>query len=706
MSTIHKLTIIPYLQRWTHTTRTLSIRLLVIPSVNPLAPLTGATPAVPAFADAKFAFSVKISDSVVALPQRTLVDQVTVVPDTADANPTVTHPDSRPIFTAIQEALEIPDTPAADTFSPQSRDMSVQVRKYLPKSYQQSFAFVKPRTSLAVIDDTYYCLMNCPPEDQPPFPPLVVGWGEALAYAVRNPRLAEALGLIVPLDVQIDTAPRLENGGWMWVELASGSDFFTEQTTDTQFVRSFATRIPALPVDAARPVFTPVVFPVSKNAGEAAGLCSYDKVFVEAVRFDDGFSKIVHARQPLSANILDEEEGTGTAIVRDEGVQLAWDDEDILEGQNRALGKPPDGEDAVLAPRGILGYRVDVRPQGGTTWTSLSKVTAPLVLGVDLGEADEERWTEVAPTEHSKQIWLPAWFANWRGGSLVIETTDEQRLMNVYPTTPEPAVPLDVGNVELRYGNRYEFQVRLADTTGGGPDVNGVPNPVGEAPIARLHMKRHRKPSVVEIDPFTQDAMGAVSTLRFHRPRLGYPEAEFAAGLSARAALLARIAANDAGAPEDAMAPTIHDPDTSYLHTRVLLRLPGFDPAANEEGYIEWYTTTRRFPTDPTQTIDLSLTWHEATNYKDININGQFGADGTISGPLALIKSRDIRLELRALGRSDLSYFAHDAARIGAINVLDFHVVASVEPAALRTLQVWDDGEFMYRRHHTLLQIL
>jgi hypothetical protein len=685
MATTHKLTIIPYLQQWRHTTRTLAIRLLVVSSGNPLAPLTGATPAVPAFADAKFAFSVNISDSVGALPQRTLVDQVTIVPDAAGANPTVTHPNSRPIFAAIQEALEIPDTPAADTFSVQSRDMNVQVRKYLPKSYQQSFSFVKPRTSLAVIDDTYYCLMNCPPEEQPPFPPLVVGWGEALAFAVRNPRLAEALGLIVPLDIQIDAAPRLENGGWMWVDLAAASDYFTEQTANPDIVRSFATRIPALPVGAERPVFTPVVFPVSKDAGEAAALGNFDKVFVEAVRFDDGFSKIVHARQPLSANILDEE-GTGTPIVRDEGVQLAWDDEDILEGQNRALGAPPDGEDAVLAPRGILGYRVDVRPEGGATWTSLSRVRAPLTLGVELGEADEERWTEVAPAEHSRQIWLPAWFANWRGGSLVVETTDEQRLMNVYPIVPEPAVPLDANNVELRYGNRYEFRVRLADTTGGGPDVDGAPSRAGEAPIALLHMKRHRKPSVLEIDPYTPDAKGMVSTLRFHRPRLGYPEAEFAAGSSARTALLARIAANDAGAPGDAMAPTIHDPDTPYLNIRVLLRLPGFDPAANEEGYVEWYTTTRRFPTDPRQPIDLSLTWYEAANYKDININGQFGADGTISGSLTLIKSRDIRLELRALGRNDLSYFAHDAARIGAINVLDFHAVANVEPSALRTL--------------------
>src|SRR4030095_8377893 len=181
-----------------------------------------------------------------------------------------------------------------------------------------------------------------------------------------------------------------------------GSDFFA-QVALPGFLRSFATRVPELPVAAERAVFTPVVFPVSDNAAAATALGNFDKVFVEAVRFDDGFSKIVHGRQPISADVLDEA-GDGPPIGRDEGIQLGWDDEDILEGQNRALGQPPDGEDPVLAPRGVVGHRVDVRPEGYATWTSLCKVNAPLKLGVDLGTALEERWCEVAPAEHSGQV--------------------------------------------------------------------------------------------------------------------------------------------------------------------------------------------------------------------------------------------------------------------------------------------------------------
>jgi hypothetical protein len=441
MSVSHKLTLVPYLQRWDHAQRVLSIRLLVVPTSDPLAPLVPTPPGVPAFADARLAFAVRISDAAAALPQRTLVDQAVVRPDPGSGSPTIHRPDARAIFTAIKAALEIPDTPAADTFSPQARDMTVQLRKYLPSSYRRAFAFTQPRTPLAVTDDSYHCLMTCPPAPVVPPPPTVIGWGEALAFAMRRPRLAEALGLVHALEIPLDPAPRLEHGGWLWVELAAASDYVVEAAAPG-FLRSFATRVPALPLAGTRALFTPVVFPVFDDATAAAAAGNFDKVFTEAVRFDDGFSKLVHARQPVSADLLDED-GAGAPIARDEGIQLGWDDEDILEGQNRALGAPPPGEDPVLAPRGVLGYRVDVRAPGDAEWTSLSLVRAPLSLGVDLGTALEERWSEVVPTQHGTQIWLPAWFVRWRGGSLVVATNDEQRLMGVPPGRPVLDVPVD-----------------------------------------------------------------------------------------------------------------------------------------------------------------------------------------------------------------------------------------------------------------------
>jgi len=655
----------------------LSIRLLVAPTGNPLKPILSSPPGVPAFADANLAFTINISDAAATLPQRDLVHQTVVLPNPAGGSPTIDHPKAREIFGAIQKALNIPDSPAGNTFSAQSRDLNRQVRKYLPGSYRKAFPFVSPRTSLAVIDDTYHCLMQCPPDPKPSEPPTIIGWGEAIAFALRRPRLAEELGLIVDLDVQIDAAPRLENGGWLWAELAPASDY-SSQTSLPDFLRSFATRVPPLPTTGARPLFTPVVFPVSKDASEAATLGNFDKVFVEAIRFDDGFSKIVHARQPLSADPLDED-GTGLPILRDEGVQLGWDDEDILEGQNRALGAPPDGEDPVLAPRGVLGYRVDVREQGTTGWASLSKVKSPLMMGVDLGKALEERWTEVAPTEHNDQIWLPAWFVNWRGGSLVMATDEEERLMNVPLDPSNPPLldePVDADEVPLRYGRRYEFRVRMADTTGGGPTIDMSPTQPGESPIASLHMKRHRRPGTIDLDKVEVASDGTTPSIRVWRPKLSYPEAVFAAGENARTSLLAQIAANDAGAIENAKPPGVRDTDTPFLGVRVYIKAPAFDPDANKDGYILWYETSRGFPSDPELPLDLTLTYVDTRDYRDVDISPQLGAEGTIHGAVILPTARDIRLEVRALGRNDLNYFYSEESRFGSSRDIDLHAIA------------------------------
>lgn len=679
MSVSHKLTLVPYLQRWDHAARVLSIRVLVVPTSDPLAPLVPTPPGVPAFADARLAFAIRVSDAAVALPQRTLVDQTVVRPDPGGSTTTIHQPDARAIFTAIKAALEIPDTPAADTFAAQSRDMTVQLRKYLPSSYRRAFAFTQPRTPLGVTDDSYHCLMRCPPEPVLPPPPTVIGWGEALAFAMRRPRLAEALGLVHALEVPLDPAPRLEHGGWLWVELAPASDYAAQAATPG-FLRSFATRVPALPLAGRRAVFTPVVFPVFDDASAAAAAGNFDKVFTEAVRFDDGFSKIVHARQPVSADLLDEA-GTGAPIARDEGIQLGWDDEDILEGQNRALGAPPPGEDPVLAPRGVLGYRVDVRSPGDPAWTSLSLVSAPLSLGVDLGTALEERWSEVVPAQHGAQIWLPAWFVRWRGGSLVVATNDEQRLMGVPPGRPVLDVPVAADAVELRYGQSYEFRVRLADTSGGGPELAATPVQPGEAPSTTLAFRRMRPPAIVEVESVMGgDSDGAVGSVRVRRPRLGYPEAVFAAGASARASLLAQTAANDAATdPASVRPPSIRDPDVAFLRVRVLVRAPTFDPAADRDGYLAWYETTRAFPSNPEAALELALVWQSAADYRDLDVSAQLGPEGSVTGPVLVPTARDVRLELRAVGRDDLAYFASQGARLGQADEIDLHAIA---PAA------------------------
>lgn len=673
-----KLTFVPYLQAWDPGTRTLSLRVLVAPTGNPLEPLLAAPPGLPAFADAELSLRISVSDAVGALPMRTNIDQTVDTPRRG-------APDARAIFEAIKEALDIPDGPSGDTFAPQAPDVTRHLRKYLPKSYRHAFDFVQPRTSLAVLDDTYHCLMQCPPKDLPPPAPTEIGWGEAIAFSLRRPRLAEALGLIVPIDIAIDPAPRLENGGWLWLELSPASDYAAQAGT-ADFQRTFATRIPALSDTNTRPIFTPVVFPVSDNPAAAGALGQTDRVFTEAIRFDDGFSKIVHVRQPQGMDMLDED-GTSEGAARDEGIQLAWDDEDILEGQNRALGASPDGQNNVIAPRGTFGYRVDVRPVGTPAWTSLSRVQSPANLGVDLGTAVEDRWLEVHPNEVEDQLWLPPWFAIWRGGSIVMETLEEQRLMNAPPppagSPPETDVPVDLNGITLRYGNRYEFRVRLADATGGGPDLADDSVREGEAPISLLHMKRHvppRRPIIAT--PAVLPVDGAVPSVAITRPPLGYPAAVFAAGPAAQTDLLAQIAANDVD-PANATPPAIRDPDTAYLRIRVLLRSPTYDPGADPQGWTEWYTTTRSFPADPSLDLGLTFNWLDAADYRDIDISAQLGAEGSVTGALTLVRARDIRIEVTAIGRNDLSYFATEKARIGDVESIELHAITGVETSPI-----------------------
>lgn len=698
-----KITLVPYLQSWDHTTRKLSIRLLVAPTGDPLQPLLNSPPGVKAFADCALSFRISISETVGALPQRSLVDQTIDRPA-----PATLH--RRTLFEAIKTVMAIEDGSAGDTFSEQKPDSTHQLRKYLPLSYRQSFDFVQPRTSLAVIDDTYHCLIQCPPDSKPPIADTEVGWGEAIAFSLRRPRLAEELGLIVPLELDIDPSPRLENGGWLWVELAPTSDYFAHVGTP-DFQRSMATRVPELPSSSTHPIFTPVVFPVSDNAANAATLGDVDKVFAEAIRFDDGFSKIVHVRQPLGMDSLAETDDQPGAA-RDEGVQLGWDDEDILEGQNRALGPPPDGENNVIAPRGILGYRVDAREYDAISprpWISLSTVSSPFNLGVDLGTAIEHRWTEVHPSKLGDQLWLAPWYVHWRGGSLVTSTKDDQRLIGVPDPTDEADIPLDVDGIELRYGRQYEFRVRLADTTGGGPPVEENAIRTGESPIGHLHMKRHVPPKRPELGTPLPAADGSVDKVSIRRPPLGYPEAVFAAGMAARTALLKQHADNDAlvaatiaggGSAEDANTtpPFIRDPNTPYLRIHVLLRPPTYDPEANEDGWVEWYTTSRAFPNDPDQALELTFDWHDAADYRDLDVSSQLGADGTVTGKLLLVCARDIRLEVFAVGANNLAYFASDKARIGDSDSIDLHAPAIDETDLLIALPPSDQLRSIFLR--------
>jgi hypothetical protein len=58
---------------------------------------------------------------------------------------------------------------------------------------------------------------------------------------------------------------------------------------------------------------------------------NFDQLLIETAEYDEGFTKIVHAVQPVSRNLLSETPEEGKPV-KDAGIRLGWDDEQILFG--------------------------------------------------------------------------------------------------------------------------------------------------------------------------------------------------------------------------------------------------------------------------------------------------------------------------------------------------------------------------------------
>ena len=159
-----------------------------------------------------------------------------------------------------------------------------------------------------------------------------ISWGKVFAYALRQPQLAAQLGMLYQTSFTINAAD-FPQGGWLYVDLADASDYKAQQQADDSFIKKYAARIPPLKPAEPRQVFAPLLFPVLFKANAAdpdpAPDGNYDQLFIESAEYDDGFAKIVHAAQPPSQNLL-VEESDGDHPVKDVGIRLGWDDEQIL----------------------------------------------------------------------------------------------------------------------------------------------------------------------------------------------------------------------------------------------------------------------------------------------------------------------------------------------------------------------------------------
>ena len=671
----------------------LAINIVVLPrNQNPLAPAIEQHATIPdaaAFADAQLSFTANIFNGLGVFPHN--------FPPVSGLPLTTTAPgNARDIFEALAQHFSITNLGVLNTNlnvnnplndQPEgARPEALTVKKYLPKSYRKAFNFTTPRTPNAVTDDSYHCAVKDAkkvagfersPEE--------ISWGKVLAYLMRQPLLARQAGMIYQTSLSIN-ASHFPDGGWLFIDLADGSDFKNQFDADPTFIRRYAARIPQLIPGEARHVFAPMLYPVLSKAQAAdpdpvpAG--NYEKLFLETAEYDDGFAKIVHCQQPPNRSLL-VEENDGAHPVKDVGIRLGWDDEQILIWYIRQLLSDPSGElsGRLEAPLGVFGYIIDVREtaEPENPWESLNLVASkqpltlsrnpgnpanPILLGSFEGELPYQVYPMQLDGRKNLNYWLPMYFANWVGKSMALPDEDAA---SIYQTTnvdvnADPEDPVnDTGtgvtgpaqnqlnqiynagpiNTQLRYGNNYEFRIRMQDLSGGAPPL--LANPVNEtaSDTATCRFKRYispNQPRILELDPsgnddnpfVNSDVPNPITELNIRRPKLGYPAIVYTGKyanpvqrLISQSALGIDVDPGDHSVnAEHRVGLGIADPDIDRLEIVVeieSLKLDKLESVSGKEDYVHLYTTYRPFPAINSDD-DYEAILNIPVEYKDVKV--------------------------------------------------------------------------------------
>jgi hypothetical protein len=654
-----RLTLLPFPQAWTN--GSLTIRVVALPRGTPMTSLMTGVPGLadaPSFAEGELQLDLRVIPSL-----DKLADPADVVLPPIDL--AVSPANRKPLFQAVEAEFIIDPAIEAGTKNP--RRAGRQILKHLPVSYTNAFAFAGPRTTYAKLGDEYACAMRraCQlgkPPGPPPSPK--TSWGRVISQCLRQPLLATKMGLLFEATVAVP-AGSFTNGGWVFIGLQDDSDYADHVAAQPDLLAQYAARIPAL--TGNRVLFAPVLFPVTATPPAA----DYDEIFSEVANYDDGFAKIVHATQQTTAMPIGLEsnqtaQGPAPPPVRDSGVQLGWDDEQLLIWKNRQIQDPT--VEVRQCPMVVRGYRVDVREEGDgdDDWETLMRVEGELAVGaVDVGHFEGELNVEVSPVQLDNQedgdYWTPAYYTQWQGRSLVTEDTVDLQLGG-HPLKPGRYTPIGDTNVALRYGQTYEFRVRLSDLASGGPGQRDKTFNDAPAPIGTCHFRRHVPPSMPQVEgvPAVPDPLAPPASLTITRPKVSYPTAIFTGAPGAEARLLADLAAIKAAGVGD--APGIPDPDVDRAEISVAVAGLRFDSANDGNGVPPVrtiYTTTRAFPADPDDPLVVDLDWddvHDATTIV-----------APPAGALPLPRAREVIVTVRALGRDDpaLDYFGSQAARLG-----------------------------------------
>ena len=411
------------------------------------------------------------------------------------------------------------------------------IRKDLPESFMTATGFAAANPEYFTSVDGFGCAIGSQTPNTAQTPSYTIAWGEILSYALRQPLICQAMGLAyLQVSIPLDPA-QVSVGGWIWLEIDTsdlGNWYAKLVTEKPASVSTYAARLPAL--TTAQDVFAAILFPTVPGSYDAATM---DAAQYEADLYLDGFAKVVHASQPTTSDSVT---GDTDTIVpgTDAGIQIGWDDVQVTTWINRQIqiaqaiaGGTPTQE----LPFTILGYRVDVRQAATDPWASLCAASGTLNAAsvFTTSFTAQDLCVEPTPVQNAgagQQYWLPRYFAQWRGRTLVVNDKYGYAFSGGQPPASGPVTDSDftgtltesLSGINLLYGENYEFRTRLADLTGGGP-VPSDDSP-SDAGITTVPFRRYVPPKKVVLTLGNVDSSGNQS-LTVDRPSINYPEMVF-----------------------------------------------------------------------------------------------------------------------------------------------------------------------------------
>jgi hypothetical protein len=692
------LSILTFPQRWKN--NKLTVRVVIIPrNIDPTL-ANEVAPGTPAWCDAAIALKARLISDPEKYPSTLEADlPVSLIGLAMPAN-------TADIFNEIATQLGgIQST--GPTSRLQKAETSHRARKYLPESYRNAFNFTTPRTKDAAIDDSYHCAIKDATKADPAFKSSdkSLSWGKVFAYCLRQPALAKRVGFVYEATFDINPA-LVKSGGWLYVDLDDGCSYKAAMDADQKLVKKFAAKIPKLKKDDDRALFAAIQFPVLVDVPAdpldedvPVAPLNMDELLIETEQYDDGFCKIVHANQPVSSDLLREKEDKELPVITDTGIRLAWDDEQLLIWMSRQLKKEATIVTAGgrnIAPMGVMQYRVDVRLHSDVepnpnAWVPLCKVKnkADLMLGnnlIDAANAETELGVEVYPAQvdarKTEPFWLPQYFANWIGKSLVLQDEDAidifKKEENVIKGVDKKATKnnqydaVGLNNIQLLYGTKYDFRVRLADLSGGGPALDETRKYAAPAPEGFCDFRRYVQPQTVRLKnvlPQDDREYFKDDELTIRRPLLGYPSVLFTGKYP--------NAVNDLIADADVAIVEKREvglPDPDVDSVEVLVEVKAFEmdmllryDINSHESYAKLYITKRVFPNAGGfhDELKVPITFVDAPvlNFTD---SQDLGALGLVVGgdniddydDIVLPKSRDVRITLRPVVENKPEYYA------------------------------------------------